>query len=318
MNEVRDRARLVDASAFDGRGIAATVPRADIEAVLASADGPPELVLGVERRGDGESEGHTLRIEWDPQDLQELLRGTSGDEVTLVLDSDELAKAIDDDVEAHGLREAAAVFAIAVTTAAAATAGVGRAGPMPSIVTDGGGGVSTPITMVSDAGSSGPAAQSAAQQAPQLVSDAALSGASQSQAGPQLVSDAALSGASVEASAASQSQAGPQLVSDAALSGASTSEAAAGPQIVSDAATTGPVGLTPQQIVDAATGPPQVVSDAASSGPVAQAPESSGGGFSISAPDPTTTGIIAGGLALMITAAAFTIRGRRPEAGHFA
>jgi hypothetical protein len=88
--------------------------------------------------------------------------------------------------------------------------------------------------------------------------------------------------------------------------------------MVSDAATSGPVGMTPAQIVDAAGGAPQQVSDAASSGPVAQTPEASGGGFSISAPDPTTTGIIAGGVALMITAAAFTVRGRRPQTGHLA
>ena len=44
MDESRDRARLVDATAFDGRGVTATVARADIEGVLASPDGPPELV----------------------------------------------------------------------------------------------------------------------------------------------------------------------------------------------------------------------------------------------------------------------------------
>jgi hypothetical protein len=335
MNEVRDRARLVDASAFDGRGVTATVPRTEIEAVLSSPDGPPELVLGVERRAGDEVEGHTLRIEWDPKELEELLRTTSGDQVTLVLDSAELERAIDADVEAHGLREAAAIFAVAVTTAAAATAGAAHATPTQPFLHDGGGATGTPIVMVSDAGTGGygttthqapplvsdaglsgqaSGAQMAANQAaqgPEIVSDAASSGVAET---PQLVSDAGLSGqASGAQMAASQATQGPEIVSDAASSGVAET-----PQIVSDAASSGPVGMTPEQIVQAAGVPPQMVSDAASSGPVAQAPEASGGGFSISAPDPTTTGIIVGAVALTIVAAAFTVRGRRPQAGHFA
>jgi hypothetical protein len=226
MNEVRDRARLVDASAFEGRGVAATVPRANIETVLSSVDGPPELVLDVERRSGDEVEGHTLRIEWDSKELEELLRTTSGDQVTLVLDRAELERALDEDVEAHGLREAAAVFAVAITTAAAG-AGIASAAATPSAVHDGGGAVdSTPIVGV--------------------------------------------------------------------------------------AKPTGPVGMTPQQIVDAAG------QNVASGGQTAQRNEPSGGGFSISAPDPTTTGIIAGGLALTIVGAAFTVRSRRPQAGRLA
>src|SRR5262249_50214759 len=58
-DEVRDRARLVDASAFDGRGMTATVPRAEIEGALGSSDGPPELVLDIERRAGDEVEART-------------------------------------------------------------------------------------------------------------------------------------------------------------------------------------------------------------------------------------------------------------------
>lgn len=338
MNEVRDRARLVDASAFDGRGVTVTVPRTDVEAVLASADGPPELLLDIERRDGTEVEAHQIRIEWDPQELEALLLRTSGSDVMFMLDGEELEKAIDADVEAHGLREKAAVFAV-VVAAAGASAGIAQAGATPSIVTDGGGASgATPITMVSDAGSNGPVQQQAGTQ---LVSDAGMSGqqsgaataAAAASAGPQLVSDAAMtgpvehggpqfvsdtglsgttSGAETAAVAASQ---GPQMVSDAASSGVVQT---GGPQLVSDAAETGPVGMTPAEITAAASTAPEMVSDAASTGPVSQAPEASGGGFSISAPDPTTTGIIAGGVALMITAAAFTVRGRRPQTGHLA
>jgi hypothetical protein len=288
MNEVRDRARLVDASAFDGRGVTATVPRAEIEGVLGSPDSPPELVLDVERREGDEVEAHTFRLEWDPKELEELLRTTSGDKVTLVLDREELERAIEADVEAHGLREKAAVFAVAATAAASV---VGTASAA-SVVTDGGGGGAAPIAMVSDAGSSGPATTA---QAPELVSDAATTGP-------------------VERAAAQPAE----LVSDAATTGPVHHGGPQSPEVVSDAATTGPVGqpMTPAQIVAAAEGQPEMVSDAASSGPVTQAAESSGGGgWDISAPGPTTTGAIAGGAALMIAAAAFAVRGQRKHVG---
>jgi hypothetical protein len=349
MDEVRDRARLVDASAFDGRGVTATVPRADIEGVLASADGPPELVLDIERRGGDEVEAHTFRLEWDPKELEQLLQTTSGDNVTLVLDREELERAIDEDVEAHGLRETAAVFAVAATAAASAAVGAGIASG--AVVHDGGGAAPAPIAMVSDAGSSGPAttaseqtaaqsdsnmlqvaaASQSASQGPEIVSDAAMTGPVRQAAAqpPEMVSDSAMSGSvqrggpqapelvSDAATTGPVNQAAaqsPEMVSDAATTGPVQQAAATGPELVSDAATTGPVAMTPDQIVDAAGVPPEMVSDAASSGPMTQAAESSGGGWDISAPSPTT-GAIAGGAALMIAAAAFAVRGQRRHVG---
>jgi hypothetical protein len=329
MDEVRDRARLVDATAFDGRGIATTVPRAEIEGVLGSTDGPPELVLDIERRGGDEVEAHTFRLEWDRKELEELLKATSGDNVTLVLDREELARAIDEDVEAHGLRETAAVFAVAATAAASAAVGNATAA---NIVHDGGGASgAAPIEMVSDAGSGGPAttasqltaaqsdsnmlqvaAASQSAQAPEIISDAAMSGSVQhgGPQAPQLVSDAASSGPVQQAAAAT-----PEMVSDAASSGPVQQAAATSPEMVSDAALTGAVPMTPDQIVDASGVPPEMVSDAASSGPMTQAAaESSGGGWDISAPD-AATGAIAGGAALMIAAAAFAVRGQRRHVG---
>jgi hypothetical protein len=295
MDEVRDRARLVDASTFDGRGVTATVPRADIEGVLASVDGPPELVLDIERREGADVEAHTLRIEWDPKELEEVLRTASGDQVTLVLDREQLERAMQEDVEAHGLREKAALFAVAAVAGGGLGTGIASASTGPSIVTDGGGASgATPIAMVGDAASGG--------------------GYTAPAANPQLVADSALSGPVQQAQAAS-----PELVADSALSGPVQQAQAESPQLVADSALSGPVEqpMTPQQIVDAAAGPPQMVSDAASSGPVTQAAESSGGGgWDISAPDPTTTGIIAGGVALMVTAAGFVVRGQRRQVGH--
>jgi hypothetical protein len=333
MDEVRDRARLVDASAFDGRGVTATVPRADIEGVLASADGPPELVLDIERRGGEEVEAHTFRLEWDPKELEQLLQTTSGDNVTLVLDREELERALDEDVEAHGLRETAAIFAVAATAVASAAVGSGVANAAYVVHDGGGASGAAPIEMVSDAGSGGPGTtaslQTAAQsdsnmlqvaaasqsgaQSPEVVSDAAMSGPVH-HGGPQtpeLVSDAATTGPVQQAAAT-----GPEMVSDAASTGPAQQAAATGPEMVSDAASTGAVPMTPDQIVDAAGVPPEMVSDAASSGPMTQAAESSGGGgWDISAPGAATTGAIAGGAALMIAAAAFAVRGQRRHVG---
>jgi hypothetical protein len=336
MDESRDRARLVDATAFDGRGVTATVARADIEGVLASPDGPPELVLDVQRREGDEVEAHTLRIEWDPKELEELLRTTTGDQVDLVLDRDELERAMREDVEAHGLREKAAVFAVAAIAAGGAGAGIAQAGPSTSIVTDGGGAGPTPIEMVSDAGSGGPQTSgsplTAAQSDANMINVAA---ASQSTPAPEMVSDAALSGAPTEqgslqaaaqtdsnminVAAASQSTPAPEIVTDAATTGPVQVPASAqSPEMVADSALSGPseTPMTPQQIADAAAPPAEMVSDAALSGPVAQPEATGGGGWDISAPDPTTTGIIAGGIALMITAAGFVVRGQRRQVGH--
>jgi hypothetical protein len=355
MDELRDRARLVDASAFDDRGVTATVPRAEIESVLASADGPPELVLDIERRGGEEVEERTFRLEWDPKELEQLLQTTSGDSVTLVLDRKELERVIDEDVEAHGLRETAAVFAVAAT--AAASAAVGNAAMAnAAALHDGGGDGPTPIAMVSDAGSGGPATTAATETAAQSDSNMLqVAAASQSAAqGPEIVSDAASTGPVTQAAAQTPELASdaattgpvqrggpqaPEIVSDAATTGPVQQAAAQTPELASDAATTGPVQrggpqapeivtdaattgpvqqpMTPQQIVDAAAGAPEMVSDAASSGPVTQAAaESSGGGWDISAPDAATTGAIAGAAALMIAGAAFAVRGQRRQVGH--
>ena len=134
MQEVRDRVRLVDASEIGAREIRATFPRAEIQDVLASKDGEPELVIDVTR--GGEAEAHTLRLACDPGELEELLRKADGENVTLAFNGSELEQALEDDVAAHGLREAAVVLAVAATTAVAG-AGIAQAahGPGGSSVT---------------------------------------------------------------------------------------------------------------------------------------------------------------------------------------
>ena len=191
MGEVSSRARLIDASGFAARSpIAATLSREDVEEALQVKD-VPELVLEIDRRSNGDVEAHTLRVAWADDQLKELLRDTSGDDITLYFDAAELQKALaGEDIEAHGMRETTA----AVVTVAAMAAGVGAAAHPASAMVDRGAGVAagSPIEMVSDAASSGVAT------APELISDSASSGPSGVQAaqasGPELISDAASTG----------------------------------------------------------------------------------------------------------------------------
>ena len=211
MGEVTGRAQLVDASTFSARPqqIAATLPRLELEEASRLQE-PPELILDIERRSNGDVEAHTLRVAWTDDQLKELLRDTSGDDITLFFDVGELQEALaDEDIEAHGMREKTA----AVVTVAAMAAGVAAAAhpaAAKTMVGAGGGSAGATIEMVSDAASSGVAT------APEVISDAASGpGVDVVQAsGPQLISDAA-SGPGIEAVRAS----GPELISDAALTG---------------------------------------------------------------------------------------------------
>jgi hypothetical protein len=74
-----------------------------------------ELVLDVSRiADDAEVEAHTVAVVLDPTDLEDLLRADEGEEIGLQFDADELEAALaDDEVEAHGLRQKAAVLAVA-------------------------------------------------------------------------------------------------------------------------------------------------------------------------------------------------------------
>jgi hypothetical protein len=282
MEAIHDEASLVDAAAFgpETRAITATVPRLEIENVLGEG-GQPELVLELARRNGGD-QTHTLEIDWAATDLEELLQRTSGDYVTLVFNEEELERAFDADFEAHGVREAAATFAV-MAAVAAGSAAQASASPVGDLAYGGAGSSGTPIQMVSDAATSGPV---------------------QAATAPEQVSDAASTGPVVAETAQT-----PELISDNAMTGPVAVEAAPSSELISDNAMTGPVAVQ-------ASGT-EMISDAASSGPVTVTPEeSSDGGFSISAPDPSTTGAIVGGTALLIAAAGFAIRGQRKQAGH--
>ncbi len=328
MGGTPSRAEVISASSFGARSpIAATLPRAELEEALRLEE-VPELVLGVDSRSNGDVEAHTLRVAWTEDQLRELLRGSSGDNITLYFDAEELQRALSgEDIEAHGMREKTA----AAITVAAMAAGIGASAHAASAQTQYGGtvGGGSTIEMVSDAGSSGGAGVEAVQASgPQLVSDAASGpGVDVVRAsGPELISDAGSSGgAGVEAAQAS----GPQLISDAASGPGVDVVRASGPELVSDAASGPGVDVVrasgPELVSDAASGPgvyvpasagPEVISDAASTGMVSAAQSSQvaatsvgGGDSSLSASEIAGTAAI-GGVVLLITAAGFVVRSK--------
>lgn len=127
------------------RAVAASVSRRAITDVL-HADGTPELTLEVVAPDRGDR--GTISMTWSREDLERLLEAASGDEVVLTFDRDELASAFGD-VEAHGLRTRAAVFAVAA--AGALGSGVTAANAMLA-GGDGGGTAGTPVEATSTAG----------------------------------------------------------------------------------------------------------------------------------------------------------------------
>ena len=115
MADATGTARLVDAGRnLDGAGLTAAIPRAEVERAVRS-EGDPELLLDIARLGTDES--YTIRLAWELEDLERVLRTTEGDEVTLQFDRTELERALDEDVEAHGFRERALILTVAAVTA---------------------------------------------------------------------------------------------------------------------------------------------------------------------------------------------------------
>ena len=134
MQESTARARLVD-STGNGNSVLTTIPRAELENALRFEDGPPDLVLDV-MRSTGEGEARTsatgqVTVSWSREDLEEILRRSEGEGVTISFDADELLRAFDAEVEAHGIREVAAVLAVAV--AAGTAAGTAAAQPADGV-----------------------------------------------------------------------------------------------------------------------------------------------------------------------------------------
>jgi hypothetical protein len=128
---------LARGSAVPDDGLAIDFRRSDIEMAIGSADdGVVELLLDLEERevAGGTIRRHTLEVGCTLADLERMLEDAS-DSVRVSFDAEALARAIDPDIEAHGLREKMAVLAIVVATTGAAA---GSAQAMPSLGEQGG------------------------------------------------------------------------------------------------------------------------------------------------------------------------------------
>jgi hypothetical protein len=289
MQDVRDRARLVEAPEIGAREIQATVRRAEIQDVLSAKDGEPELVIDVTR--GGEAEAHTLRLAWDPGDLEELLRKADGDNVTLTFNRSELEQALEDDVAAHGLREAAVVLAVAASTAVAG-AGIAQAsgGPAPQAAGGSSAAATAPATAPATAGGA-----VSEREWPQTVQSSPTSGVSERE-WPQVVQSAPTSGVS--------EREWPEVVGGAAAQ--TPDPASTTPGVVSERE-------WPQVVNTSSPGTvserewPQVVSGTPGQSPAPAAASDSG---TSTGSDAAIAGAVAGGAALMIGAAAFTVRRR--------
>jgi hypothetical protein len=122
MEQISARAALVPASDL-GDGLTTTIPRSDIQAVLAAEEEPIELVLDIARSSDGEAAAtRNVSVTWERTDLEQLLEEAQGDQIVLTFDREALARATDD-VEAHAFREVALAIAVAATAAGGAAAG---------------------------------------------------------------------------------------------------------------------------------------------------------------------------------------------------
>ena len=326
-------ARLTESIA-PSRAVTATLSRDEIVDAMGAGE-LPELHLEVEQRGAGHDERGSIAITWSREQLERILAGAKGDEIVLTFDRDDLAYALAD-VEAHGLRERALVFAVVVTGAIGTSAGVATAMPAADAgVGTGAGAAGVALTDVSSGGGYTAALQEPAT-APALTD--ASSGAGYA-AAAAIESDAASSltdassGGGYAAAAAIESDAASSLTdassgggyaaaaaieSDAASSLTDASSGggyAAAAAIESDAAST---------LTDASSGSgyaaAAVAEDSAASSMLTDA--SSGGGypaaataddgafFDVRSPDPADAALL-GGVALAIAAAGFAARRSR-------
>jgi len=119
MDEVSAKVRLADEGVDSPLAVA--VPRTAIGEAL-QAEGA-DLLLDLVRQ-NGEREERRVSLALDREALERLME-QAGDQVLVTLDAETLARAFDEDVEAHGLREVGATLAILVTAVAG---GAGIAG----------------------------------------------------------------------------------------------------------------------------------------------------------------------------------------------
>ena len=276
METTSTRARLVEPSDLDAEfaAITATIPRHEIEAAL-SSDLPAELFLDVKRpSGDAEAEERTLSVAWEKSDLERLLAGAESEAITFSFAYDDLERAFE---TPDVEAHGLRERALILTVAAAAAAG-GGAAAASAASDEGVGSHATPIVSQVSHGE--------AQTASQLVT-------------PPANDEAGLAARGIQVGA----------VHDEATLASRGIEA---PPAVHDEATLAARGIGAPEagtIHDEAT--------LVARGIQSPAPADGGSGFELPTIDAPTAAIsagIAGGIALLITAAGFSARrGRGPR-----
>jgi hypothetical protein len=323
-----DTSAVAQLGAVEASGLSTTLPRRDVERAIKAKNGPPELIIDVTRAGDGET--RSVAVQWTKADLEEVLSQSSGDTVTLTFKAEDLQRAFEDpEVEPHGIREA-----LLVTVAAGSLAGAGAGAASAAMAPD-----TDPTGRYTV-----PAATQATQ--PGISPDRAASEAA-TPADFRAIEEAAAASAQAEQMSAIEQARGTAAtpVSAPGISPDRTTPAPAeygaprampadyvAPTEVASpdriAAATPEYGMpqaTPADYAAPAAGEvasPDIVSGGYGAPAEFGAPRAmpayyetpagdTGGGISIEAPSPTTTGLIAGALGLAITAAAFAFDRRR-------
>jgi hypothetical protein len=249
------------------RAVTATVPRREIIGALEDPDAEPELVLQIA----GEDEPSTIGMTWSRDDLEQLLERVSASRINLTFDRAELSQAVGD-VDAHGLRERALVFAVAATGAVGTGATIANAMSTPDV------GSATGTSIVSPASA-----------ADSLLTDASSGG-----------------GYSAPAAAGSATD---SLMTDASSGGGYSAPAAAGSatdSLLTDASSAG--GYSAPAAAGSATD--SLMSDASTGGGYGPAVETGSSGEILGIHQPSTTDeLLVGGVLLAIAGATFA--GRR-------
>jgi hypothetical protein len=270
MDEVSAKATL---AAEIESPLAVKVPRSEVERAL-QADAEADLVLDVVRK-NGKEETCRVVLAWDREALEHLLT-QEGEQVVAAIDPVTLQQAFDD-VDAHGMREIGATFAVLVATAAGG-AGAASAEPFASSAVQ----ASTPAAEVGMPRAMPSDYAAAEGQMPRAMpSDYAANAA---QTGPEAGMPRAMP-------ADYAAQAGVENVRAAQEAPEATPDPMAGIENVRGGGAAVP---------DPMSGIEQVRAD--------RTPADASDGGTISAPSPTETGILIGGALLTIAAATFVLR----------
>ena len=350
MDEASARAMLVDlADTSASPALTATLPRHAVEQALSDDDGPMDLVLDVTRYADAsgtEIAGtRKIALSWERAELEDLLHRSHGDSITMVFDGEAVLRMLDPEFEAHGMREAMAVLAVAIAAGGVASAATAypaestgaSAGPTIEQVAPG-----AAIEAVRSAAQATPAATGtsaasgieAVRSAEPLAASAdtgslaAASGIEAVRSAEPLAASAdsgsLAAGSGIEAVRSAEpltasSGSGSLASADAIEAVRSAEPLAASADSGSLAAASGIEAVRSAEPLAGSAGSGSLTSASAiesvrsAEAAATRTPSPADGGIALSMPSPETTTAIVGGFLLLITGAMFVARSKRHE-----